>query len=1004
MNRWALVPVAALVVLLGGGGGGSAEITLRLPPPDLKGLLPLAALPLDKPQVPLPAVAPPAPPQGLPELPRPRLATDPAQRPVAPLPSPRILACNPIGTVLGVASELLECGRARYQRKELEEARVALQNAVQESSDRRISAEARYWLGETLLRLGRITDVERIFLLVVQADPRSTFGLHAADELGWVALELSDPGRALGHFDGLLKAGPPPVLVAYARHGRGMALYGLKRYAEARDEWAALLNASSSPASNAPRSIISEATFWLGETLGRLGDHKGAAARLESFTATAPQFLAETGLLRLGWWSRAAGRPLDAVKAYRTLLGAYPSTSEAPWARLGLVQALLDLDDYAGAHQEARRLEAADPKGVLALPAWLSIRRWLADKSHPEEARALDEDLLARTLEPSTRAWVLILSAELSRESAQADEARNRFELARQSPSVAPSGFYAALRLAQLDFDAREFPRAEAAAKSLLNEPLPPDLRAATLVLAGEAAYWARDYDEAVAFYTRFLTDLPEHPQVSQIGLALGWAEFRRGRLDAARQRWTAFAREAPSDPRASEALLLAAELAAKAGDGGAAQALFGEVIVKFPKTEQAQVANLNRAILAINGGNAANALPELALVADRAPLSPYIGRVRLAKGAALLALGRLTEAQSDFQAALAQGDDVVSRLGLGVVAFARADWDAAAREFTAARDAGSGAVTATAEYGLAAATFNAGKKDQFKQQAPPLISGSGDPRITPAILLGLDAIAAEEKRWRDARELALRLMTQFPQHEAAPAALADVGTKAGADGQWPLAREMFEALAKRYPGHRGNLAGLVVFGESLLRTGAPVDSRRELEAFVKASPPGDPRMAHALVLLAQAREATGDRAGALELYARVDRGYPNTSEGGVVMLGAARLLQAEGKWTEARAFLERALTQSDPGFVGEAAYRLGEGLRAAGQNEDAVEAYMTAAYLAPDSSWARRALLGAGQSFDALQQASSAAIVYKKLLAASSVEPELAAAARSRLKDLGVR
>ncbi len=63
----------------------------------------------------------------------------------------------------------------------------------------------------------------------------------------------------------------------------------------------------------------------------------------------------------------------------------------------------------------------------------------------------------------------------------------------------------------------------------------------------------------------------------------------------------------------------------------------------------------------------------------------------------------------------------------------------------------------------------------------------------------------------------------------------------------------------------------------------------------------------------------------------------------------------------------------------------------------------MTAAYLAPDSPWARRALAGAGQSFAALKQRESAAIVYRKLLSATGVEPELAEAARRRLKALGV-
>jgi hypothetical protein len=62
----------------------------------------------------------------------------------------------------------------------------------------------------------------------------------------------------------------------------------------------------------------------------------------------------------------------------------------------------------------------------------------------------------------------------------------------------------------------------------------------------------------------------------------------------------------------------------------------------------------------------------------------------------------------------------------------------------------------------------------------------------------------------------------------------------------------------------------------------------------------------------------------------------------------------------------------------------------------------MTSAYLAPDSTWARRALLGAGQAFRALKQADAATIVLRKLLATKDVEPELAERARAELRALG--
>ncbi len=110
-----------------------------------------------------------------------------------------------------------------------------------------------------------------------------------------------------------------------------------------------------------------------------------------------------------------------------------------------------------------------------------------------------------------------------------------------------------------------------------------------------------------------------------------------------------------------------------------------------------------------------------------------------------------------------------------------------------------------------------------------------------------------------------------------------------------------------------------------------------------------------------------------------------------------------DGKWAEAQPLFERALSASDVQVATEAAYRLGEGYRAAGRHQQAVDAYITAAYVAPDTTLGRRALLGAGQSFTALKQPDFAVIVYKKLLASSGIETELADAAKKNLRALGV-
>lgn len=987
------VLLSIALLLLSAVAARAAEPRFKMPPPGLTNVLPLVSPALEKPALPgLHAVYPPSP-QPVPALPRARVESDLAVQPVAAAPPPRFLACNPLGTVLGVVSELVECGRARFQRGEFEDAREALAGAGERATGAPLLREARYWLGETLIRLGQPKPAAQAMLLVIQGDPRSDAGFHAALKYGWLSLMAGDPARGLATLDALIRNGPPAVLIPWAQHGRAVALYGLGRYAEAREVWTRLLGQTL------PAPVAGEAPFWLGDTLGRLGEYKDAVARLKTFTGGGPRLLIDTALLRLAWWSRAAGQPLAAVQAYRGVMSAYPNMPEMLWARAGLALALLDLDDYAAALDEARGLDAADKSGALGLPVLLAADRWATSSRRADEARGLEQDILGRALEPATRAYVLLLAGEVERDAGQMSEARGRFELVATRPGAPALGWYAGLRLAQMDLESREIAQARTRVDALLNEPLTADLRAAALVLGGEAAYAGRAWDEAGARYSRFLAEFPTSPQAPSVMLALGWAEFRRGRLGAARDTWTRFATTYHADPGAPAALLLAAELTARSGDTVGARAMLDGLVARYPEGEYAEVARLNRSILAIRAGRAASALGDLTELIRRAPLSPYAGRMRLARGVVLATDGKAAEAAREFEGAQAQGEGASANLGLGRVAFERGRWDEAEREFVEARDTGAGAVAAAAEYGIAAALWNQGKTGDFKPFAQALLARPADPAITPNVLAAAAALAADEGRWKDARTLAMRAVNEFPTSDAAPAALSLVGVAAGRGGEWPLASESLGLLTRRYPGYKTGREARLDYAEALYRTDALAEASARLQEFIDASPE-DPELPRALVLLARTHEAGGDGAAALDLYKRVGREYPAFQ--GVALLGTARVLLLAGNWDEARPLLDRAVEAGDEAVAAEAAYRLGEGLRGAGRHQQAVESYMTAAYVAPGTPLARRALLGAGQSFTALKQADSAVIVYKKLLGGKTVEPELADAAKKALKSLG--
>jgi len=984
----------ALLPVIWAGHAAAAPPPFKMGPPDMVAVVPLVSPALDKPALSASPTTYPPSPQPMPELPRARVESDLTLQPVAPAPAPRFLACNPLGSVLGVVNELVECGRASFQRGEFEEAREALENAVKRGTEASVLREARYWLGETLIRLRRLEPAAQLMLQVMKTDPRSDPGPYATLKYGWLSLLAGESKGALDTLDALIKSGPPPTLVSWAQLGRGVALYSLGRYPEAREVLARLRGQAL------PVPVAAETTFWLGDTLGQLGEYKEAVARLKSFTDGGPRLMIDTALLRQAWWSRAAGEPLAAAQTYRGLLSAYPKMPEILWARAGLVLALLDLGDSAAALDEARTLDTADKAGTLGLPAILAVDRWLTEKHRADEARALEQEILGRNLEPATRAYVLLLGGEVERDAGQLSEARSRFELVAARPGSPALGWYAGLRLAQMDLESRETTQARARVEALLKESLPPDARGAVLELGGEAAYAARAWDEAAARYSRFLSDFPTSPEAPSVMLALGWAEFRRGRLDAARETWTRFATAHRTDPRAAAALLLAADIAARSGDTAGAQTQYAALVSRFPDSEYSDLARLNRAILAIRVGKGASVLGELSELIRNAPLSPYIGRMRLARGVILSAGGKGAEAERDFKAAQAQGEGALANLGLGRVAFERERWDDAEREFVEARDTGAGAVAASAEYGIAATLWNQGKMEEFKPFAQAFLAKPVNATVTPPMLAASASLAAEEGRWKDASALATRVATEFPKASEAPAALSEVATAAARASEWPVANETFKILTVRYPEYKTGREARLDYAEALYRTGAFAEARTRLQEFLDDSPK-DADLPRALLLLGRVQEANGDGAAALEQYKRVERDFPAYEP--AALLGNARVLLLAGNWDEARPLLERAIVVGDAPVASEAAYRLGEGYRAVGRHQTAVEAYMTAVYVAPDLPMARRALLGAGQSFSALKQPDSAVIVYKKLLSSKAVEPELAATAKKNLKTLGV-
>jgi len=471
----------------------------------------------------------------------------------------------------------------------------------------------------------------------------------------------------------------------------------------------------------------------------------------------------------------------------------------------------------------------------------------------------------------------------------------------------------------------------------MLGRRVPAGVRAGALLVAADGAYAMQAYQVAVARYGEFLSLHRDLPDAARAAMAMGWSELRRGRRTEARRAWTALADTFPGDPRAPLALLCAAEMAGRAGDSRGNRVLLDRIIRQYYASPYSSVAMMARSALAMRGQKEAEALRDLEQV--------------------IRTSGMVTvEVQRRVHGALAvPGAEAGLHSAVG---------DAVHR--------------ARAARGNTLEAFAGALLDRRHREP------------TPYTLHGLVLLGATDRGWSNVlvADLASRLSEDFPTYPAAAPLLTRVATAAGEAGQWPVARRAWEAMAARTPdGTRGPKARLA-FAEALFRTGAAAEARAVAQSVAAA---GGEETPPALLLLAEIHQAAREPHAALAVYDRLLKEHPRVDRTAASLLQHTRLLEELGQSNRTRPVLRRLVEVSSGEVAAEGAYRLAQGLRAEGQDAAAVEWYMTAAYVAEGSSWARLALLGAGASLTALNETKEALTVYRKLLPARpGVDPPL--------------
>jgi TolA-binding protein len=532
--------------------------------------------------------------------------------------------------------------------------------------------------------------------------------------------------------------------------------------------------------------------------------------------------------------------------------------------------------------------------------------------------------------------------------------------------------------------------------------------------------------------------------------LALGWAELRLGRREDARRTWMRVARQFPTDPHAPTALILAAELSAQTGEMVIARKLLDRVLEGHPATPDAAIARLNRSIMAMRDGRTQEATRDLRLVVrsggpavpeERRKLLDGLAATRAQAGPEhqMLLTNRYAGGQAGPTATdgrLRSGEGAAAPETEGMLArFATTFLDSGADPETTPRVLHALLLVAVEDRAWPEVETLAGRLvDRFPTYPP-----------APELLVRVAGQAASEQQWpivRTSYEYAIarsrtaalapqarvdfaealfragdaprarieltRFVETSPQAQEAPRALYLLAGVNEAIDEPREALAAYDRLRRTFPRAEWTTQSLLPHARLLQHAiGRQKEARALLEDIVRRTEGEE--LAEASFRLAQVLAAEGEHPRAVDWYMAAAYGPAERSPWyRPALLGAGRSLVAL-KRTPAALVVYRNILPStpigplprdgrpapepiaqveEPQLVAEAAYHIAEIARAAGRNDEAVDMYLTAAYLSPESQG--RALMGAVRSLVAVGNRAAAEAVFRRLVESSGAEPEI--------------
>ena len=980
-----------LGVLAAGSVSASPPRPAQLPMPDL----PLVVVPLPL-GVARPALVPPAvPPLPTPEVdlgavPYPRFLT------TVPKPAPEIRDPGSFKCAFMAfrgAQGIAECGFHRLADGDVQGARAALEESLATEPRGPQAPSIEVWLGEITLLERSWEKAERHYRAALAPGLPRELQPHVDLGLGLLALWRGESRDADARFTRALAETPPQPVATAARYFQGIA----RLLSGKPDDAMALWDQAAQPGVS-PR-LLEELPFWRGVALGWRGDAEGAEQSLDRFARTATNHpLRADALVQIGFVLLERGRPGDAERRLREAEGLGLRAELRPQLRLAYVRAYLDLGDTARAAAAARRLAAESPKDPLTGPALLKIAEAAEKRGALRDALDVYRQMLQLPLAPFLQDYAAYRLAEGLERDGRLAEAKERYRALRDRGRDEGIAARAAYRLGLVALAEGDLGGALREGEALVRAGTSPVLRESPLLLAGEAAARGNDASRAAALFSRALQEFPTSARVAQIRLALGWALWQQGDSVAAVREWQSLVPASDQETRGQAALAIGDVALQQGRDTEAFEAL--RLVTALPSgSPLAETVPIDRGILALRAQAYAEAVETLEPVAPQVTGFPRQALVRRALGLARYRRGEYDLAERQFrQAASLAPAEPSAWLGAGLAALAQGRFTEAEDALVRARVAVP-EITAVAQYGLVVSAWSRQDREAFRERATQFVDRYPNYPAVPPLLYALVANAADQDQVERTQAWVRRLVRLEPPSDYASDALGRLAMVAR--GRPAVLRDLYRDVLARSTVAEQRADAWIGLGESALVAGDFREAQQSAEGFLREAAE-DPRALRAQIVLLHAYQGQGQRGRALETASALLARFPDDPEAPTIQLTRGHLLFEERRWEAAQEAFLAARDQGDAAVAAPAQFWLGQVLRARGDPEGAVGAYLAATYLYPGTPWAARGLQGAAQAYVDRRMLREAGILLRKLVAAPGAEPALIQWARTALAQLG--